>query len=400
MPPDSRTIYVMDTERTHRYEIRIVNDVLRSPEFEKALDGRDALIVTTPNVHRFYGERIESICDSFERRLGLLVIPADERHKTLEAVEVIIREAMRRQLDRRGALVAIGGGVCSDLVTVAASLFRRGVMHLRIPTTLVGQVDAGIGVKGAVNVSDTKSAVGCFHPPGAVMLDPTLLSTLPRVELRSGLAEILKMALVSDESLFDLLAEGCGSLLASRFQRPGRLGRDIVQRAARLMLEALAENLFEDCGYRRTVDAGHTFSPLIESTRGFMIRHGEAVAVDLAFSAVLACDLGLLDRAARDRLIDTIAAVGLPVDDPALSIALCGAALEKAERHRGGQVNLPLPTKIGTVTFVERREDLPEVLLASAIRQLRAIGRRKSNAEQAGKWTGASRVTAGIGRDG
>jgi 3-dehydroquinate synthase len=128
-----------------------------------------------------------------------MVLHCNEATKSVEQVLRVCERARQVGLDRSGLLIGIGGGICTDIVTVAASWIRRSIRYIRVPTTLVGQADAGIGIKGAVNFSQKKSYLGCFHPPRAVIITPPFLKTLPHNNLREGFAEIIKMAIIRDE---------------------------------------------------------------------------------------------------------------------------------------------------------------------------------------------------------
>jgi 2-epi-5-epi-valiolone synthase len=179
------------------------------------------------------------------------------------------------------------------------------------------------------------------------------------------------------------------ALLQSRFQAPERIVHRILYLSAKRMLDELQPNLYEDQTYRRLVDAGHTFSPPLEAASGFSLHHGEAVAIDLALSATLAHLMGRLARDHRDRIIETIAAVGLPVHHAALDFALCSSALDDAERHRAGAVNLVVPVRIGSGAFLERRSDVDEAALREALRLL-----AREQARRLGRWTGVTAAPA------
>lgn len=350
-----------------RYAVRFAEDPLARGDVLRATAGRRALLVTTAEVMRLYGDGIASLVVAAEGRVATLVIPSGEPSKQFASVELVAGKALEVGLGRNGMLIAVGGGVCSDIVTVAASLIRRGLRHIRVPTTLVGQVDAGIGVKAAVNFRDSKSALGCFHAPSEVLIDPFFLRTLPAPELRAGLAEVVKMAVVGDRRLFELVEGAWPTLLKSGFEEPAEVAREVIRQSATRMLEALASNPLEASGRPRAVDAGHTFSPRLEAATGFEIRHGEAVAVDLVLTATIATLLGLLPLAECERIASTIAAIGLPVASPLLSLELCSAAVEDAVRHRGGHLNLPLPSAIGEVTVLKQRGDLSTAVLEEAL---------------------------------
>lgn len=305
-------------------------------------------------------------------RVRLVEVACDERGKDLSQVERLCGEAVRAGLGRQDFLVGVGGGVCTDLCTVAASLTKRGIRHVRVPTTLVGQVDASIGVKGAVNFGGLKSHLGCFHAPWRVLVLPEFLATLPLRRLREGLAEIVKIALVRDPALFDLVERHGRSLLAAGFQAPRSVAWEVLERASLRMIEELQPNLFEDRTYERLVDFGHTWSVPLEPATGHALSHGEAVAVDMALSLEIAALLGLAPPTLRDRVHTLLRQLGLPTWSEQLDLDLCRAALRQAAAHRGGRPNLVLPTQVGRAVFLTSEAVLDSALLGAALQRLRS----------------------------
>lgn len=269
--------------------------------------------------------------------------------------------------------MAFGGGVLSDLVTVAASWIRRGIRHVRIPTTLLAQIDAGIGVKGAFNFSARKGFLGCFYSPAAVFLCPSYLASLPARQIRCGIAEMVKMAIVADHHLFEQLETHGASLSTNAFQTIDDLGESLICIAVRRMLDALRGNLFEDQSYERAVDFGHTFSPLIEARSQFSIAHGEAVAIDMAVSTLLAKHASWLSGSVADRILTTLENVGLPIYSRTLTLDLCRRSLEEAAQHRGGRANLVVPAELGTPRFVSSVSD---ELFEAVLKELSARSRQ------------------------
>lgn len=362
-------------EFSKRYDVVFLDGLLNphQPYLADLLANRRALLVTTPTVARLYGAQLRALIDSQALDLSVLELTCTERDKNLDLVSRVCVRALELDIDRRGVLIGWGGGVCTDLVTVAASWIRRGIAHIRIPTTLVGQIDAGIGIKGGVNFYGKKSFLGCFHPPETVLIDPLFLRSLPIDSLRCGLAEILKIALVRDAALFDLVEAHASSFLASGFTKPRAAARTVLWRAADGMLQELAANAYENQSYQRLVDFGHTLSPLLEAVTQFTLPHGQAVAIDMALSAVLSSELGWMRPAVRERILSVIVAAGLPIFSAHLTPALCRKALREASRHRGGAPNLVLPVAVGNATFLERADDLPPATLERAIQLLGAI---------------------------
>lgn len=358
MACDSRTRYRVEL---HRGLLETDNPLLPS-----LIEDRQTLVVTTPTVDRVHGQRLRALLQG-RSNVAFLVLELDEEGKTPRAVEAVCREALAHGMTRRGLLIAFGGGVCTDVVTMAASMVRRGIGHLRIPTTLIGQIDAGIGLKGSINFSGKKSFLGCFHPPERALIDPTLLATLPPRFVIAGMAESIKMALARDAELFELLEQAGPELVETRFARPAPVGRQVIQRSIAGMLEELEQNPYEDQTYERVVDFGHTFSPALEAALGFELHHGEAVAIDLAFSTHLAFAMGMLTEVGHQRVIRLLRRVGLPTHSTTLDLALCRHALFEASKQRGGAVNLVIPTAIGRTTFLRRSGDLPEEMIERAL---------------------------------
>jgi 3-dehydroquinate synthase len=374
-PPSNWASLSIDCLARSGYQVTFCDWAADSGTLVDAIEDRRALLVTTPTVERLHGNLIRAALAKTPN-LSTLVLNAREETKSMELVQTICTEALRHGVNRRGLLISFGGGVCSDIVTLAASLIRRGVGHLRIPTTLIGQIDAGIGLKGAVNFQGKKSFVGCFHPPEKVLIDPSFLRSLPPRFLTSGLAEAFKMGIARDGDLFALLASRSQALVASQFADDS--AREILQRSIWSMLDELRKNPYEDQTYERLVDFGHTFSPALEAALDFSIHHGEAVAIDLALSSTIARCLGLLAREAWEEIISALDAAALPIFNPRLDLELSRAGLTEACRHRGGAMNLVVPVAVGQTTFLRRREELPDQVLSEALGIVAARGATKA----------------------
>lgn len=338
-----------------------------------AVRKRQAIIVTTPSVHRLYGEALERRLRKHDLAPPIRILPCSEGTKSLDLVTQVCEWAAEERLERNGVLVPFGGGVLTDIVTMAASWIRRGIGQIRIPTTLIGQVDAAIGIKGGVNFQGKKGFLGCFYPPEAVLIAPAFLATLPDRHLRCGLAEIVKIAIVADPELFRDLEKHGPRLLETHFQQPSEVATRVIRAAASRMLELLSTNLDERATFEREVDYGHTFSQAIETASRFHVAHGEAVAIDVALSAVISRELGRLEPAVCQSILDLQARLGLDCTDQRLTSDLCRHAMHDAARHRGGSVNLVLPTRLGGVRFVKESSEIPDAALERALQCLEEI---------------------------
>ncbi|KAA6223948.1 2-epi-5-epi-valiolone synthase [Streptomyces albofaciens JCM 4342] len=365
-----------------RYRVDLASGVLDpgNPLLGGYLEGRRVVAFVGPTVDRLYGDRIRAYLDAhaLPGQWTLHVMATGEHHKTLAAVENVCALAKADGLDRHGLMLAVGGGIVADVVGFAASIYARGIRYIKVNTTLVGQVDVGVGVKTGVNALRTKNMYGAYHPAHASLNDPAFLATLPHREIRCGLAEIVKMAVILDDELFRTLERH-----PDAFRRPaatvlddGALEAYVLRTSMRLMMEELCPNLHEH-NLARLVDFGHTFSPLIETAGGHRLEHGEAVAVDMALSAHLARLLGLADEETCFRVVRLLRRIGLPVFDPVTCTPeLMTQALRASWQRRGRKLHLVVPTGIGKAAFVEELADLPGDILEDALKALAADGER------------------------
>jgi 2-epi-5-epi-valiolone synthase len=360
----------------HEYRITIIDSLFDPDNFclAQAIGNHRVLAITTPTVYRLYGKRL--IQQAHIQGLDLIceVMELNESKKTLDSVEKICKMTHEHGLGRSDILIAFGGGACSDTVGMAASLIRRGIRYLRIPTTLIGQVDAGIGLKGGVNFQGYKNYLGCFYPPSEVLIDPGLLVTLNRPFLSQGFAEIIKIALICDEELFGYIQLHGSRLLYSGFSQPANESSVIIKRSIKLMLEQLAENPFENRVSERLVDMGHTFSPYLEVASAFSITHGEAVAIDMALTSLISVELGLLTEYDALAIINLLLELGLPIWSPLMTRNLCDSAIKGMVLHRRGELNLVVLKTIGQPLFVKNSYEIEGRLLDRALVKLAEIG--------------------------
>jgi 3-dehydroquinate synthase len=333
------------------------------------LGATPSLFVTTPTVDRLYGRALRAYLAA--RLPGVdhrvFVLHCREATKTMDMVLAVCEAASAMKLGRRARIVALGGGVCTDVCGLAAAVYCRGVAHIKIPTTLLGLIDAGIGTKNAVNFAGRKSSLGTFHPPEHSILDASFVRTLDSRQVRSGMAESVKIALVRDRELFERLERDGPELALTRMTAPSDAADHVIRASVARMLEELSTNLYEVRTYRRAVDFGHTFSPHIEAATSYELLHGEAVAIDMAISVAIARRLGLMTRADAQRAFDVMTRLGLATEIPPIDPAELWSTLAYVRAHRGGHLHLVVPTALGAHTFVDDlgsigREGLAEIL--------------------------------------
>jgi 3-dehydroquinate synthase len=309
------------------------------------------LIVIDPRVLDLYGWEIEAYLRANRVRFRFLSLDATEPEKTLENVLRVVRALDEFGVNRRSdPLIAIGGGVLLDVAGFAASVYRRGLPYVRVPTTLMGLIDAGIGIKTGVNFDAHKNRIGAYFAPQRAYLDTQFLKTLDDRHIANGIAEIIKIALIKDARLFELLEESVDTLIADRFA--GRTAyREILVRATVGMLEELANNLWEHT-LERVVDYGHTFSPRLEMDALPELLHGEAVAIDMALTLVIAAQREFITQHELSRALRLIEAYSLPIHHAHCDEELLMKALAETTSHRDGLQRLPLTRGIGRAVFI------------------------------------------------
>ncbi|MEW2620826.1 sedoheptulose 7-phosphate cyclase [Streptomyces sp. NPDC048106] len=335
--------------------------------------GDRRLVVIDQNVDALYGAQVRAFFHAHGVDVMVVALRADESVKQWDAVSRVVDAMNDFGIDRRREpVLAVGGGVLTDIVGFAASLYRRGTPYIRIPTTLVGLVDAGVGVKTGVNYERGKNRLGTYAPATATFLDRSFLRSLSLRHISNGLAEILKMALIRSEDLFALLESRGAAVRADRLQGAteelARAADAIVAESIHLMLEELQPNLWESA-LERCVDYGHTFSPTLEMHALPELLHGEAVVIDMALTTALATLRGDVAEAQAERVYRVIHGLGLPLWNEILEDStLLEEALRDTVRHRDGQQRLPLPIGIGRHRFVN---DVTPGELRDAARLLR-----------------------------
>ena len=330
--------------------------------------GARRIVIIDERVYDLFGDKIENylIHHGIEHRL--VPIACTETSKDLDTLLAVVEALENFHVLRRSEpVIAIGGGVLLDIVGLAASTYQRGVPYIRVPTTLLALVDASVGAKTAINHLGRRNRLGTYYPPVAAYLDRSFLLTLDRREFSNGLGEILKMGLLKDRRLFELLEEHGPALINQKFQK-GEIPIDVINRAVGTMLEELEPNLWEE-NLERIVDFGHSFSPLLEMRALPALSHGEAVTLDMLFSCLISRRRGMLADDELERIFATVVRLELPVfhpsfaDPEALSEALADTVI-----HRNGAQNLPMLEAIGKTTFLN---DVTPEEIALAANELR-----------------------------
>ncbi|KAJ0064392.1 hypothetical protein NL108_006412 [Boleophthalmus pectinirostris] len=326
------------------------NEDLNNTSFAKPQPVK-RFVVIDETVHQLYGARVREYFDTRQVVYKILPLPTTEENKSLELVIKILQEVHDFNIDRRSEpIIAIGGGVCLDVVGLAASLYRRRTPYIRVPTTLLAYVDASVGAKTGVNFAGGKNKLGSYVPPVATFLDRSFFQTLPPRQLSNGMAEILKMALMKHRGLFELLEAQGSQMLDSKLQSSDAASACTCI-AIETMLEELAPNLWED-DLDRLVDFGHLISPQLEMKVLPALLHGEAVNIDMCFMVYVSHLRGLLTAEEKGRIIRCMQGLHLPLWHQDCTLDLIHRSLSERLKHSGGSPRMPLPTGLGQAGFV------------------------------------------------
>jgi shikimate kinase / 3-dehydroquinate synthase len=329
----------------------IVGDVNRLASLPYKL--QNPVIVTDENVAQFHLEKIESILRSAGHEPKSIVIPAGEDHKNLDMISHLWNALLENGLDRKSTVIALGGGVISDMAGFAASTYMRGVQWICIPTTLLSMVDASIGGKTGFDLPEGKNLIGSFYPPKLVLADPQVLGTLPQRDLISGMAEVVKHGIISDPELFHVCACGWDWVRSNLDQ--------VVKRAMAVKIKVIEEDPYEK-GVRAALNLGHTVGHAVELVSQFELRHGEAIAIGMVVEAMYAERLGITEPGLSSTIAGVLSGYGLPIKIPKdLSREEILRAMRVDKKKDARKVRFALPAAIGKVELVEVT-DLEEVL--------------------------------------
>jgi 3-dehydroquinate synthase len=346
------------------YDIEIGASLDQTGEQIRGLGfGRKMALVTNPTVKKLYGQRL---IDSL-KAAGFLVmsieIPDGEQYKNLDWANAIYTALLTNSFDRTSALVALGGGVVGDLTGFAAATFMRGVPFVQVPTTLLAMVDSSVGGKTGVNHPMGKNMIGAFYQPRKVVMDLGVLTTLPRAEFLSGMAEVIKYGVIRDAELFGYLGRNRDRILGLD---PQALGH-IVQRSCEIKADVVSSDEREG-GLRAILNFGHTVGHALETAENYRMRHGEAVAIGMVYASRLAHRTGLCDASLPEQVEELIRSYGLPTDCTALSrrpsVTELTDTMQIDKKAEGGKVKFVLPRKLGEVTVTREwdEEHLRELL--------------------------------------
>jgi len=338
------------------YTVHFSEDIFdkSNPLFTRVLEGSQAakvffvidrgVALAHPSIIRKIKDYSEVHAHNFKLCAEPLVVPGGEEVKNKSRyVDQILDAISAYGIDRHSFVVAVGGGAVLDMAGFAAAIAHRGVRHIRIPTTVLGQNDSGIGVKNSINAYDKKNFLGTFAPPFAVINDKFFLHTLDNRDWRAGISEAVKVALIKDASYFKWI-EANATGLAQREMVPME---ELIYRCAKMHMDHIAGGDPFESGSSRPLDFGHWAAHKLEQLTDYKLRHGEAVAIGISLDATYSYLKGLLSLEALHRIIALFKTLNFQIHIPELSKENLVKGLEEFREHLGGKLTIMLLKDIG-----------------------------------------------------
>ncbi|HLW86800.1 MAG TPA: 3-dehydroquinate synthase [Candidatus Sulfotelmatobacter sp.] len=352
------------------YQARIENGLLAragSVLAELLPQASRIFVITVPPVRRRWGAKFLRSLTAAGFKPQVLSMADGEPSKRLATVEALAEKLARLGAERKAVVIALGGGVVGDASGLLASLYMRGVEFVQVPTTVLAQVDASIGGKTAVNLAAGKNLLGTFYHPRVVLIDPTVLKTLPDREFRAGLYEALKCGVIGDVELFLRFEQNRARILK---RDPVELEWLIAQ-SVKLKAEVVSADEREE-GLRRVLNLGHTVGHALEAETGYRrLLHGEAVAWGMVAATNIALTVGRTDSVTAGRIADAVLSLG-KLPEVNVSAKKILARLQTDKKTQNGVVHFILPREIGKV---EVATDVPEGAVLQAVEELRRVSR-------------------------
>lgn len=324
---------------------------------------KTALIVSDQNTASLYGDRVRTALQSIGFAAEVFIAEPGEHSKSLQTAEEIYTRAIEAGLDRRSPIIALGGGVVGDLAGFIAATYMRGVPFVQIPTSLLAQVDSSVGGKVAVNHPLGKNLIGAFYQPKGVLIDLAMLQTLPKREIYTGLAEVVKYGVIYDRDFFAYLGQNAEMIL----QLDVAAMAHVVARSCEIKAQVVSQDE-KEFGLRIILNFGHTIAHAIESETGYALyNHGEAVAIGMYGAALLSQYMGLVSKETVDAVAAMLEKFHLPLRAKQCAPGNLLNILHRDKKAVNGSVQWVLLEEIGKVKVTR---EVPEELVRRVLREI------------------------------
>jgi 3-dehydroquinate synthase len=343
------TLHVSLEDRS--YDILLGENILDDlgPRCAALLGKRRAVLVTDEHVAALYLQRAEESLVSAGLRVSSVVLPAGETTKSVQHLAALWEAAVEAKLDRKGVIIALGGGVIGDLAGFAAASYLRGVAFVQVPTTLLSMVDSAVGGKTGINLPQGKNLVGAFHQPNLVLADIQVLRSLPPREFSAGMAEVIKYGVIRDAELFARIENRVGAI---RSLDAAEL-LHLVRRSCEIKADVVSQDEREG-GLRAILNFGHTLGHAIENVCGYgEWLHGEAISIGMVYAARISEQRHGFPAADTDRLIALLRAFDLPVTWQGLDFAPLYEAMTVDKKAADAHPQFVLARSLGNVGLPE-----------------------------------------------
>ncbi|TDZ58638.1 Demethyl-4-deoxygadusol synthase [Colletotrichum trifolii] len=316
------------------------------------------LAVMDLNIFNLYGKEMQEYFDHYDIELKIHKTMIGEKAKSMETLLSIVDSMTEFGVFRKEPVLVVGGGLVTDVAGFACASYRRNTPYIRIPTTVIGLIDASVSIKVAVNYGNYKNRLGAYHAPSHTFLDFSFLRTLPTAQIRNGFAELIKISTCAHLETFDLLDRFCEELIGTGFGRCDGASQEVRDAADKInrngiheMLKLETPNLHEIM-LDRVIAYGHTWSPLHELVPTVPLRHGHAISIDMAYSATLAHILGKLSSTEHRRLLNLFSRAGLSMDHPQFDEAILDKGTAAILKTRDGKLRAAIPSPLGQCEFL------------------------------------------------
>merc|ERR1712000_497552 len=334
------------------------------------------LAVMDMNIYNVYGEQMQAYFQHYGLDLKIHKTMIGEKAKSIETLLSIVDSMNEFGIIRKEPVLVVGGGLVTDVAGFACAAYKRNTNFIRIPTTVIGLIDASVSIKVAVNYGNYKNRLGAYHAPMHTFLDFAFLRTLPEAQIRNGFAELIKISSCAHLPTFDLLDKYCEQLIEQSFGRVNGSSQELIDAADKINREGIHEMLrletpnLHEIGLDRVIAYGHTWSPLHELVPEVPLRHGHAISIDMAYSATLANQRGLLSDQEHRRLLNLFSRAGLSMDHPQFDEEILDQGTQAIMKTRDGLLRAAVPKPLGSCVFLN---DVSQEELASALRTHKQI---------------------------
>ena len=364
----NRTFHV-EVKVNASYDVKMTTDVFASDNkiLIDHITDKKVLFVVDSGIGKVAIAKIKNYITHHRIEANVMIVESGEKVKNgLACALKVIQEADKLGLDRKELMVLVGGGAVLDMAGFAASIIHRGMAHIRIPTTLLSQIDGGVGTKNSVNFFGQKNFIGAFFPAKIVIVDPLFLKTVDDRQIRSGMAEMVKVALIKDCKLFELIEEHYLDVLNRDDSATSHL-REIMWRTIIAHLDQISIDPYER-NFARPLDYGHEWGHRLETFTNYRLLHGEGVSLGIAIDTFISYQRGLISQADLKRTLQVLENINLPIYDSVLTLKNIWPGLESFRRHLGGELTISLLKNIGEKNDVH---DIKQAEVQAAIDYLK-----------------------------